>query len=272
MLSASLPPCRRYHPVEVESRYLPACDPRCCLHPGAKDSAFEISTFRGYQCVRLRCSPVTRSRPSDDSVDGLQVIGFPPPCHPSYKAAGPLPWWDCLPLNAPAFAGRTAPQRVLAAHLPDQRSNLGINPWTAADVARLPAPVGAETASVPADHGLRLDDDDRVEERWLQAIQPHHPLAIDVPQWHTLWVPAAQHYDLLAQEEILGFKAHSSREPRPDSKQQLGQQRDHRPLQYHTSSCTSSRIGISVGTGRRHRGNSDPWRTASSIRPGLGFK
>ena len=117
-----LPPCRRYHPVEVEYRYLPACDPRCCLHPGAKDSAFEISTFRGYPCVRLRCGPVTRSRPSDDSVDGLQVIGFPPPCHPSYKAAGSLPWWDCLPLNAPAFAGRTAPQRVLAVHAPDQRS------------------------------------------------------------------------------------------------------------------------------------------------------
>jgi hypothetical protein len=35
-------------------------------------------------------------------------------------------------------------QRVLAAHLPDQRSNLGINPWTAADVAGLPPPVGAE--------------------------------------------------------------------------------------------------------------------------------
>jgi len=28
-------------------------------------------------------------------------------------------------------------------------------------VAGHPAPVGAETALVPADHGLRLDDDDR---------------------------------------------------------------------------------------------------------------
>src|SRR6266851_4017489 len=61
-----------------------------------------------------------------------------------------------------AVDARCAPQRVLAVHAPDQRSHLAINPWTAADVARLPAPVGAETASVPADHGLRLDDDDRV--------------------------------------------------------------------------------------------------------------
>ena len=45
-----------------------------------------------------------------------------------------------------------------SSHPPDQRSDLGINPWTAADVARLPAPVSAETASMPADHGLRLDD------------------------------------------------------------------------------------------------------------------
>src|SRR5215469_18318520 len=30
LLSASLPPCRRYHPVEVEGRYLPVGDPRCC--------------------------------------------------------------------------------------------------------------------------------------------------------------------------------------------------------------------------------------------------
>ena len=86
---------------------------------------------------------------------------------------------------------RRAPQRVLAAYPPDQRSNFGINPWTAADVAGLPAPVGTEAASVPADHGLRLDDDDSVEKRWIQAIQPHHQQAIDVPQWHTLWVLAA---------------------------------------------------------------------------------
>jgi hypothetical protein len=57
-----------------------------------------------------------------------------------------------------------------------------ISPSTAADVAGLPAPVGAETASMPTDHGLRLDDDDRVQERRVQSIQPHQEQAIDVPQ------------------------------------------------------------------------------------------
>src|ERR1700674_4179721 len=45
------------------------------------------------------------------------------------------------------------------------------------------------------------------------------------------------------------LKARSPREPRPDSKQQLGQKRDHRPLHYHTPTRASSLIGFSGGTG-----------------------
>jgi hypothetical protein len=66
----------------------------------------ELSS-RDHLCVRLRCGPVTRSRPFDDPVNGLQVIGFPPPCHPSYKASGFCLGGIHFPLNAPAFAGRT---------------------------------------------------------------------------------------------------------------------------------------------------------------------
>jgi hypothetical protein len=45
----------------------------------------------------------------------------------------------------------------------DQRSHREIDPWTVADIAGLPAPVRTEAATVSADHGLRLDDDDRVQ-------------------------------------------------------------------------------------------------------------
>ena len=44
---------------------------------------------------------------------------------------------------------------------------------TAADMAGLPVPIGAEPVSVPADHGLQLYDDDRVMQRRVQSIQPH---------------------------------------------------------------------------------------------------
>jgi hypothetical protein len=39
-----------------------------------------------------------------------------------------------------------------------------------------------------------------------------------------------KNHQLLAQDEILGLKQRSPGEPRPDSKQQLGQKCDHRPL------------------------------------------
>src|SRR5262249_24712073 len=86
---------------------LPVNDPPCCLRPPVVGSASGIKCFRGHLCVRLRCGPVTRNRPYVDSVDGLQVIGFPPPCHPSYKASGFYLGGTHFPLNAPAFAGRT---------------------------------------------------------------------------------------------------------------------------------------------------------------------
>jgi hypothetical protein len=106
----------------------PACATRCCLHPLVVGSASGALHFRGHLCVRLRCGPVTRSHPHDDLVDGLQVIGFPPPCHPSYKASGFYLGGTAFPPNAPAFAGRTtrAERAVFASH--PQAALLRTNP------------------------------------------------------------------------------------------------------------------------------------------------
>jgi hypothetical protein len=73
--------------------------------------------------------------------------------------------------------------------------------------------------------------------------------AIDVQQPHAPRGLAPWNCQLLAEDQILGLKPRSSREPRPDSKQQQSHKRDHRPLRYHTSSCTSSRKRFSGGTG-----------------------
>lgn len=142
-----------------------------------------------------------------------------------------------------------APQRVLAAHPPNQRSNLGINPRTAADVAGLPVPVGAEPASMPADHGLRLYDDDRVQQRRVQSIQPHRQQAIDAPQSHACRGSAPQHCQLLAQDEILCLKPHSPREPRPDSNQQPDQKREHSAA----LPCAHPRVILDKVFGRHRR-------------------
>src|ERR1700731_3315238 len=57
--------------------------------------------------VRLRYGLVTRRHPYDGLVGRLQNHGFP--TDPATQATGLrlLPRWDCLPQNAPAFAGRT---------------------------------------------------------------------------------------------------------------------------------------------------------------------
>ena len=43
---------------------------------------------RGQMCVHVRDGPVTCNHPDDGLVDGLQILGFPPPCHPRDKASG----------------------------------------------------------------------------------------------------------------------------------------------------------------------------------------
>jgi hypothetical protein len=58
-------------------------------------------------------------------------------------------------------------------------------------MAGLPAPEGAESALVPADHGLRLNDNDRVKERRVQTIQLYEQQPIDVQEPHALRVLAA---------------------------------------------------------------------------------
>jgi hypothetical protein len=88
LLSASLSPCCRYHPAGVEYRVSQPTTLDAAFTLTVAGSASEATHFRGHLCVRLRCGPVTCSHPYDGVVDGLQVIGFPPPCHPSYEASG----------------------------------------------------------------------------------------------------------------------------------------------------------------------------------------
>ena len=64
----------------------PDYDPSCCLRPVVVGSTSEGQLIFGATSCLLGYGPVTRSHPKDGLVDGLQRLGFPPPCHPSYKA------------------------------------------------------------------------------------------------------------------------------------------------------------------------------------------
>src|SRR5258708_3949760 len=57
---------------------------------------------------------------------------------------------------------------------------------TAAEVAGLPVPVGAKTAAMPTNNGFGLDNNNCVQERRIQSIQPRHHQAIELPESHAL--------------------------------------------------------------------------------------
>ena len=88
LLCVSLSPCCRSHPAGVDRRVSQSATSHTAFAFTVAGSASGVAHFRGHLCVRLRCGPVTCSHPYDGVVDGLQVIGFPPPCHPSYEASG----------------------------------------------------------------------------------------------------------------------------------------------------------------------------------------
>ena len=79
-------PCCHFHPAGVTDRLSQITVRHVVFAFRLQARPPEISHFRGHIRVRLHYGPVTRCHPEDGLVDGLQRLGFPPPCHPSYKA------------------------------------------------------------------------------------------------------------------------------------------------------------------------------------------
>src|SRR5208282_532064 len=100
---------------------------------------------------------------------------------------------------------RRAPERIFSAHTADQLAELAINPGASTAPPRLPAPVGAKALSMPAQHSLRLDDDHGIQHRREEPGQTDQDQAIDISQSGALWRLAAQHQQLLAQDEDFRF-------------------------------------------------------------------
>jgi hypothetical protein len=59
-----------------------------------------------------------------------------------------------------AMDARRAPKRVLDAHSPDQSAQLRADLRAPSPQARFPAPVAAKAGPMPANYGLRLNDDE----------------------------------------------------------------------------------------------------------------
>ena len=62
-----------------------------------------------------------------------------------------------------------APMRVLARHGGDQLADLGLQPWTSQERAGAPAPEETPAPAVPAQHGLRPDQEQVASPVLVQA-------------------------------------------------------------------------------------------------------
>jgi hypothetical protein len=77
------------------------------------------------------------------------------------------------------------PQRIVRAHLPDQRAQLCVDLRPASKGAGFPAPVPAEAGPMPTHDGLGPDDRDGLEDRWKPSIQLDEEQAISVRELDT---------------------------------------------------------------------------------------
>ena len=106
-----------------------------------------------------------------------------------------------------AVDARGAPGRVGAAHLADERVN-SVRDAGPARSARptLPAPVEPKAASMPPEHGVGLDDDERVSPAGPQATEPRPEQPVNGPQPRAPACLSLQDRQLMAQRGILGLE------------------------------------------------------------------
>ena len=118
-------------------------------------------------------------------------------------------------------------QRILRVHLPNQTSDVAVDLRTPTTRPRLPAPVGLKSSPVPANHRLRLDDYDCIQERRKDSGQTNEDQAIEIPQSHPRRPTAAQNDNLLTLENVLGFKSLPPIESRTQDQQEPSQECEH---------------------------------------------
>src|SRR4029450_2266704 len=67
-------------------------------------------------------------------------------------------------------------------------------------------PVISETCAMPANNGIRPNDDERLAGLRKQLADPAQNYPVDGPKWHPTGATSSQHDDLLPQHEDLGFQ------------------------------------------------------------------
>jgi hypothetical protein len=111
-----------------------------------------------------------------------------------------------------AMDARCVPEGIGDAHLANELANIGCGTRSAASGSRFPPPIGPKAGAMPADHSIRVDDLQGVENVRRQRVKTseHHP--VDTRESNTSRSLAAEHVQLVPKYQILGFQ----RCPRPE--------------------------------------------------------
>src|SRR5258706_10931174 len=123
---------------------------------------------------------------------------------------------------------RSAPQRIVNAHPPNQCAQVRVDLRSTSKGAGFPSPISPEAGPVPAYKGLRPDDRDGLEDRWKPSIQHDQEQAIPIRELDATTHPPLQHNQLMSECRILCLKSALRLEQRGEQGQEEAEQRHHR--------------------------------------------
>ena len=107
---------------------------------------------------------------------------------------------------------RRSPQWIGKAHLADQLADLKRHLWSSPARPRFPAPIGSEPRTMPSNDGLWPDDRQRISNVRKHSIEANEYQPVEGIEAEPLRRSAPQDDDLLAQDQVLGFKRRSRSE------------------------------------------------------------
>jgi hypothetical protein len=154
-----------------------------------------------------------------------------------------------------AMDPRRSPLWVFIAHPSDEIAQLATDLWPPCPPPRFPTPERRETRTMPSKDGLRLNDMRRIEQARPEPGQPHHQGPVTAAQSKAGRRTPQGNAELMAKEQVLGFKSSRRLEEVDNEHCERMQDREHRPQSCDDSSrrC-DSQAGWNFRKGQRSRG------------------
>src|ERR1700722_18047795 len=142
-----------------------------------------------------------------------------------------------------------APQRVGETHLANELTDLQRGRWTATARSLFPAPIRSEAGTMPADHGLRPDDLQSVQQAGCQPIQSGKYQTVDAAEGQSPRRFTSHHVELMTKRQDLCLQRRSRPEQSDQRQPNQAANISHQPRASPNSTSLASRIEFPTMTG-----------------------